>query len=57
MTYALLGRDDEEKSEAAEMIRIKPGSSLTNDAEGSLYKNPVDEECFYGALRKVGLPE
>jgi len=56
-SYALLGRDDEAKAEASEMLRIKPDSSLTNDAVASLYKNPADADRFFEALRKAGLPE
>ena len=56
-SYALLGRDDEAKAEASEMLRIKPDSSLTNDAVASLYKNPADADRFFEALRKAGLPK
>ena len=53
-SYVLLGRIDEAKAEAAEMLRINPKYKI---GKRSYYKNPADTERINEALRKAGLPE
>jgi len=54
-TYSLLGREEEARAEAAEVLRINPNFSLKRYAKGHPYKNPHDMELILGALRKAGL--
>jgi adenylate cyclase len=56
-TYVDLGREEDAKAEAAEVLRIDPKFSLESYRKGRLYKNPEDLERIIGALRKAGLPE
>ena len=54
-TYSLLGREEEARAEAAEVLRIDPKFSLKRFARGQPYKNQSDTELFINALRKAGL--
>jgi adenylate cyclase len=56
-TYVELGREEDAKAEAAEVLRIDPKFSLESYRKGRLYKNPEDLDRVIDALRKAGLPE
>lgn len=53
--YAQLGRMDEARAEAAEVLRVHPEFSLAHWAEVQPDKNPEDLEHFIEGLRKAGL--
>jgi len=55
--YSLLGREEDARAEAAEVLRIDPKFSLKRFARGQPYKNPHDRTLLIDALRKAGLPE
>jgi TolB-like protein/Flp pilus assembly protein TadD len=53
--YSQAGRDEEARTEAAEVMRINPKFSLENFAKSLTYKKQEDAERTISALRKVGL--
>jgi TolB-like protein/tetratricopeptide (TPR) repeat protein len=53
--YAQLGRLDEARERAAEVLRLKPDFHLSS--EGLLYKSSADAEHLFEGMRKAGLPE
>jgi adenylate cyclase len=53
--HAQLGRIDEARAHAAEVLRLKPDFHLS--AERLSYKNPADAEHVREGMRKAGLPE
>ena len=53
--YALHGRQEEARIEAAEVLRINPKFSIDHWAKTMPYKNEADKELTIGALRKAGL--
>ena len=53
--YALHGREEEARIEAAEVLRINPKFSIDYWAKTMPYKNEADRELTIGALRKAGL--
>jgi TolB-like protein len=53
--YAQLGRLDEARVQAAEVLRLKPDFRLTRITLH--YKNPQDAEHVFEGMRKAGLPE
>jgi adenylate cyclase len=56
--YAELGREDEMRSEAAEVLRLKPDFRIKGYLEtASLPKDPAFGERQRAMLRKAGLPE
>ena len=55
--YIMLGREEEARNEAAEVLRLYPKFSVEAYRKRSLYKNPEDVKRFYDALLKAGLPE
>jgi len=57
--YMELGREEEARNQAAEVIKINPKVSLENLRKGyySYYKDPTYSERFLSALRKAGIPE
>jgi adenylate cyclase len=56
--YAELGREDEMRSEAAEVLRLKPDFRIKGYLEtASLPKDPAFGERRRAMLRKAGLPE
>lgn len=54
-SYSLLGREEEARASAAEVLRIHPGFSAGYHVKAMGYKNQADEERFLNALRKAGL--
>jgi adenylate cyclase len=54
-TYSELGREEEARAEAAEILRISPNYSLAVVQEGVPYKEPATIERQLAALRKAGL--
>lgn len=56
--YASLGREEEMRAEAAEILRLKPGFSVKRYLETvSLPKDPEFARNQREMLRKAGLPE
>jgi TolB-like protein/class 3 adenylate cyclase len=55
--YSELGRDDEAKAMAQQLLKRHPKFSLSSWNYARTYKNPVDTERLLNALRKAGLPE
>ena len=55
---AQLGRLDEARAEAAEVLRIDPKYTIDGTQRRlALYKRPEDAEHLFDGLRKAGLPE
>ena len=57
--YAELGREDEARNHAVDVLRISPGFSLKkiNKISTFKYKDPAHLERRRNALRKAGIPE
>ena len=56
-TYAQLGRMDEARAEAAEVLRIEPKYTINNTQKKlSVFKFSNHAEHFFKALREAGLP-
>jgi adenylate cyclase len=53
--YSELGREEEARAEAAEVLRINPKYSLERLRQMSPYKDPAEVERMVAALRKAGL--
>jgi TolB-like protein/class 3 adenylate cyclase/Flp pilus assembly protein TadD len=56
-SYSLLGREEEARAEAAEVLRLNPKFSVEKYAKRLPFKNQALTERYVGALRKAGLPE
>ena len=54
---AEVGRLDEARSEAAEVLRINPSFTLTKYAKSLTYKDPSHAERSLNTLREAGLPD
>ena len=54
-TYSVMGRMEEARTQAAEVLRINPKFSLERWSKTLRYKNPDDVERTVDALRKAGL--
>jgi adenylate cyclase len=54
-TYISLGREEEARAEAQEVLRIDPKFSLANWEKRLPFKNQADTERLIEALRKAGL--
>ena len=54
-TYSLLGRDEEARAEAEEVLRLNPKFSLESYAKMLPFKNQAQIDRFIEALRKAGL--
>jgi TolB-like protein len=57
IAYAHMGRIEEAKAAAAEVLRLKPDFSAKWIVAMEPYKNPADLEHLLDGLRKAGLPE
>lgn len=56
--YAQLGRLEEARAEADEVLRIEPNYTIQGtQRQLSVYKDPMDVEHFLDGLRKAGLPK
>jgi TolB-like protein/Tfp pilus assembly protein PilF len=55
-SYSLAGREEEARSEAAEVLRIDPKFSVERFVMARPFKNQADTDLFINALRKAGLP-
>ena len=53
--YSELGREDEARAEAAELLRVSPNFSLEVMRQRLPIKDPVESERYLAALRKAGL--
>jgi len=53
--YVSLGREEEARAEAAEVLRIHPEFSLGHFAKTLPYKNQSDIDYTIASLRKAGL--
>ena len=57
-TYAQLGKLEEARAEAAEVLRIEPNWTIEGtQARLSPFKSTQDAEHYFDGLRKAGLPE
>ena len=54
-SYSLLGRDEEARAQAAEVLRIYPQFSVERYSKTMPFKNQADTERYSSALRKAGL--
>jgi adenylate cyclase len=54
-TYSLMGREEEARSEAAEVLRINPKFSVDSYAKRLTYKDQAQRDRYIDALRKAGL--
>jgi TolB-like protein/Tfp pilus assembly protein PilF len=57
VTYIHLGREEEARAEAAEVLRINPKFTLERMAKTSPLKDKAELERNIDALRKAGLPD
>ena len=55
--YSELGRNDEAKAMAQQLLKRHPKFSVSSWKYARTYKNPEDTERLLNALRKAGLPE
>jgi len=55
--YSMLGREEEARYHAAEVLKVYPDWSLDFEREVYSYKNPTDLKRHLDALRKLGIPE
>jgi adenylate cyclase len=54
--YVELGREEEARAEAAEVLRLAPHVSVEVFKQSLPYKESADLERFVAGLRKAGLP-
>ena len=54
-TYSMMGRMEEARAQAGEVLRVNPKFSLERWAKTLRFKNPDDAERYIEALRKAGL--
>jgi tetratricopeptide (TPR) repeat protein len=54
-SYAQLGRLDEARAQAAEVLKLDPDFSIATFTKTQSYKNPSDLEHYLDGLRKAGL--
>jgi len=57
MTYAQMGRKEDARAEAEEVLRVEPGYTIERVRRANSFKLPRDADHFFGGLRKAGLPE
>jgi adenylate cyclase len=54
-TYGLMGREEEARAVAADLLRINPKFSVEYVAKTSPYKRQEDKDQLIQGLRKAGL--
>jgi tetratricopeptide (TPR) repeat protein len=54
-TYSMMGREEEARTEAGEVLRLNPKFSLDYLAKASGFKDRTETEKAITALRKAGL--
>jgi adenylate cyclase len=54
-TYSLLGREEEARAKAAQILRMEPKFSLESFLKTLPFKNKADEELLFDSLHKAGL--
>jgi len=54
-TYSMMGREQEARAEAAEVLRLNPKFSVDNYAKSLPYKDQARIDRFIEGLRKAGL--
>ncbi|MBA7680690.1 Lipopolysaccharide assembly protein B [subsurface metagenome] len=57
VSYIGLGREEEARAEAKELLRVDPTYSLERYRKQSFHKDPAHLEWVLSALRKAGIPE
>jgi Tfp pilus assembly protein PilF len=57
VTYVKLGREEEARAEAKEVIRIHPKFSVAHHAKSIHGKDQSREDDYIECLRKAGLPD
>ena len=55
--YAAMGRLEDARTQAAEVLRIDPRYSIGRYATAMTYKQPEHAQHYLDALREAGLPE
>jgi adenylate cyclase len=55
--YAALGREEEARAEAAEVLRLTPKFSVKKYAKRLAIKENAVKESYIDVLRKAGLPD
>mgnify|MGYP001816789333 CR=1 FL=1 len=55
--YSLLGKSEDAKAAASEVLKLNPKFSIATIAKRWPYKNKADRDFEMDALRKAGLPE
>jgi adenylate cyclase len=55
VVYSELGREEEARAEATEILRLNPKFSLEALKQRLLFKDPAENERILAALRKAGL--
>lgn len=53
--YSEVGRGEEARAEATELLRLSPHFSLEANRQKSPFKDPVTSERYFNCLRKAGL--
>ncbi|MGW8179855.1 MAG: hypothetical protein ACWGQW_14005, partial [bacterium] len=56
-TYSLMGREEDARNEAEEVLRLHPKFSVKHFVKHQMYKDQADTDRLVAALRKAGLPE
>jgi len=56
-TYAQMGRMEDARGEAAEILRVQPTYSIGGSQRAMAFKNAEDDQHYVDGLRKAGLPE
>jgi adenylate cyclase len=55
VTYIMVGREEEARAEAAEVLRINPNFSVDSWARSLVYRDQSETDRVVNALRKTGL--
>jgi adenylate cyclase len=56
-TYAQLGRLEDARAEAAEVLRVNPKYTIGTQMRVAILKRSEDSDHLIDGLRKAGLPE